>query len=260
MSLLAPIAGAKVTQGWGSTKNIYEPMLWGGGGDLQSEAYWVRTPSLIYQYKHFHPALDLAAPAGTPILASEAGVVILSDYDRVSGWRVRVEIQKGVQFGSGHMIGRGASVGAHVARGQQIGAVGSSGTATGPHDHFFVSIRDSIGRSILYDPGLFLPGGRLQNDARIRPGGVPAPAPVPPTPGPAPTWPRNVSFAKGTYVGHRFAATGATVAVKPYTLSRASSAPASMRSHIVAQPGIWLYITAGIWAGYWIEEGPGITY
>jgi hypothetical protein len=256
MALLYPVAGATLTQGWGPTRNIYEPDMWSGSGDAASEAYWLWTAKLDRQYGHFHPGLDFAAPIGSPILACESGVVVLSDYDRISGFRVRVEIRPGVQYGSGHMMARGAPLGAHVGRGQHIGAVGSSGTATGPHDHFFVEIRNNLGQSIINDPTLFLPGGKLAGDGRIQPFG---PTPPPPTPG-IPTFPHQVNFAAGTYVGHQFASTGATVAVKPYTLTRASSAPASMRSRIVAQPGWWLYITSGIWAGFWVEEGPGISY
>jgi hypothetical protein len=32
-----------------------------------------------------------------------------------------------------------------------------------------------------------------------------------------------------------------------------------MKSTIPNQPGNWYYVTAGVWAGYWIAEGAGIT-
>jgi hypothetical protein len=67
--------------------------------------------------------------------------------------------------------------------------------------------------------------------------------------------PQTLWFAPGTYVGHRFDATGAVTATKPYTLEGTSSAPTSMRAPAIpGQAGSWYYITAGVWAGYWIQE------
>lgn len=85
----------------------------------------------------------------------------------------------------------------------------------------------------------------------------PPPAPVPPVT--APGFPRQLQFAKGTYTGVQFSSAGDPVKRKTYTLPKTSSAPASLRSHIKKQTGFWYYITAGIWAGYWIRETPGIT-
>jgi hypothetical protein len=42
-------------------------------------------------------------------------------------------------------------------------------------------------------------------------------------------------------------------------LASASSAPTSQKSTIPNQTGNWYLVTAGVWAGYWIQEGPGIT-
>ena len=65
---------------------------------------------------------------------------------------------------------------------------------------------------------------------------------------------RRLSFAKGTYIGRRFNGTGAITASKRFTLSRSSSAPTNQRSIIPHRVGNWYYITAGVWAGYWIPE------
>lgn len=70
----------------------------------------------------------------------------------------------------------------------------------------------------------------------------------------------SVHFAQGTYTGRQFSSAGAILASKVGTIAAGgSSAPASQRSLIVAQKGYWYYITAGIWAGYWVQEGPGVT-
>ena len=83
----------------------------------------------------------------------------------------------------------------------------------------------------------------------------PAPAPVPPPTG----FPRTLSFAAGTYTGRQFDANGSIIATKSYTLGHSSSAPASRRSLIKNQTGYWYFVTAGVWAGYWIRETAGIS-
>jgi hypothetical protein len=70
---------------------------------------------------------------------------------------------------------------------------------------------------------------------------------------------RTLQFAPGTYTGYRFSSTGAVTARRSYTLSSSSNAPTSKRSAIPAHTGGWYYVTAGVWAGYWVPEGTGIT-
>ena len=70
---------------------------------------------------------------------------------------------------------------------------------------------------------------------------------------------RTLSFAAGSYTGYRFSSTGAVTAKRPYTLLRASSAPTNRRSAVTGQTGGWYYVTAGVWAGYWIREASSIT-
>jgi hypothetical protein len=85
--------------------------------------------------------------------------------------------------------------------------------------------------------------------------------PPPPPPPPIATYnpPQTLYFAPGTYTGRKFNAYGAITASKPYTLATASGAPTSTKSTIVNQGGAWYLITAGVWAGYWIQETPSTT-
>jgi D-glucuronyl C5-epimerase C-terminus len=72
-------------------------------------------------------------------------------------------------------------------------------------------------------------------------------------------WPNisgTVYFSAGTFTGYRFSASGSIVATKPFTLSRASSAPYLARSRIFGRAGSWFLIGAGVWSGYWILETP----
>jgi hypothetical protein len=70
---------------------------------------------------------------------------------------------------------------------------------------------------------------------------------------------RSLKFAAGTYTGYQFSSSGAVLASKSYTLTKGSSAPTTRRAAIAAHTGGWYYVSSGVWAGYWMREGTGIT-
>ena len=70
---------------------------------------------------------------------------------------------------------------------------------------------------------------------------------------------RSLKFAAGSYTGYRFSSAGAVLASKAYTLTSGSSAPTTRRAAIAAHSGGWYYVASGVWAGYWMREGTGIT-
>lgn len=65
---------------------------------------------------------------------------------------------------------------------------------------------------------------------------------------------RRVAFRAGSHIGYRFDAAGRVTASKAATLAANSGALADRRAVIPGQPGRWLHITNGMWAGYWIRE------
>lgn len=90
---------------------------------------------------HGHNGVDLAAPVGTPIMASGAGTVIVaksSGYNGGYGEMVIISHADNIQTVYGHMSDVDVSPGQTVAQGQIIGAVGNTGRSTGPHLHFEV--------------------------------------------------------------------------------------------------------------------------
>lgn len=178
MALQPPIVGAVLTQKFGLSPLTVEPAMFAS----TTRAYWQPFSGLKFA-AHFHPALDLAAELGTPIVASETGRVVESYFDRTNGGgnKVTVEIRPNVRYTSNHMAERHVGVGAMVQRGQALGTVGSTGWSTGPHNHFVVTIREvdgaGVARTFLYNPALFLPGGSMSGDPRIAPL-TPPPAPT----------------------------------------------------------------------------------
>lgn len=85
----------------------------------------------------FHKGIDFAAPAGTPIYASDSGRVIYSGYNSGGyGNLVIVEHNNGDQTYYAHCSKLYVSVGTSVSKGQHIAGVGTTGDSTGNHLHF----------------------------------------------------------------------------------------------------------------------------
>ncbi|MCF7914433.1 MAG: M23 family metallopeptidase [Spirochaetaceae bacterium] len=100
----------------------------------------------IYSYsdestaRSIHSGIDLAAPIGTPVLAVEAGQIVLAADRIISGNSVVIEHLPGVYSIYFHLDGLEVEQGNRVQAGQQIGTVGMSGLATGPHLHYEVRV------------------------------------------------------------------------------------------------------------------------
>jgi len=92
----------------------------------------------------FHAGLDLAAPSGTGVAAAAPGRVSWAGW-RAGGWGrlVVVAHRGGVRSLYAHLSRIDVSVGEHVQAGFQLGLVGATGDASGPHLHFEVRVRDA---------------------------------------------------------------------------------------------------------------------
>lgn len=105
-------------------------------------------PGMTYQSSYFgeirefeiggHKGNDYAAPVGTPTYAAAAGRVIIAGYSSSAGNWVVIDHGNGLVTKYMHHSSICVSAGQYVERGQQIGAVGSTGQSTGPHLHFQV--------------------------------------------------------------------------------------------------------------------------
>ncbi|MCW1430683.1 M23 family metallopeptidase [Novosphingobium sp. JCM 18896] len=83
-----------------------------------------------------HLGIDLAAPTGSPIVATSDGVVTTADWRGGYGLFVALDHGRGLETRYGHMSRLGVGVGQRVSRGQILGFVGSTGLSTGPHLHY----------------------------------------------------------------------------------------------------------------------------
>lgn len=93
----------------------------------------------ILGYVRFHKGVDLAASAGTPIVAAADGRVIEAGWHGGYGEQVEIAHSGGLDTRYGHMSRIAARIGQVVRKGEVIGWVGSTGLSTGPHVHFEVT-------------------------------------------------------------------------------------------------------------------------
>lgn len=99
-----------------------------------------------------HPAIDIGASQGTPVVASDGGVVISAGANGGYGNSVGIKHSNGMVTYYNHLYAWNVKVGDQVGQGQQIGQVGSTGISTGPHLDF--KILDAEGNPV--DPEQYL--------------------------------------------------------------------------------------------------------
>lgn len=83
-----------------------------------------------------HMALDLAMPQGTPIMATNDGIVVLSEELYLEGNSVYIDHGMNLFSQYSHLYELHVEVGDEVKQGDIIGLVGTTGFSTGPHLHF----------------------------------------------------------------------------------------------------------------------------
>jgi len=97
-----------------------------------------------------HQGLDVAAPQGTPVVASKTGVVkhyLISSAPTGYGTRVLLEHPDGMHTLYAHLQPRlDLVIGQTVSQGAVVGYSGNTGFSTGPHLHF--EILDGHGRAL----------------------------------------------------------------------------------------------------------------
>jgi len=99
-----------------------------GGGNYISQ---------YYRYGHY--GLDIAADYGSSVRAAAGGTVIFAGWkSNGGGYQVWVAHGSGLYSTYNHMSAISVGSGQQVAKGQQVGRIGQSGRATGPHLHFEV--------------------------------------------------------------------------------------------------------------------------
>jgi murein DD-endopeptidase MepM/ murein hydrolase activator NlpD len=104
--------------------------------------HWPLAGGTITTYfSSWHPAVDIAAPYGTSVIAADSGVVTWAGWrSNGGGYVVEIDHGNGMKTRANHLGTIWVSAGQAVSRGQGIGSVGCTGICTGPHVHFEVIV------------------------------------------------------------------------------------------------------------------------
>ncbi len=128
----------------------------------ESSGYgWRNDP--INHHPKFHGGTDFRGHLGTPVLAAGAGTVAFAGQMNGYGNLVIVDHGNGLSTRYGHLRRIVTTKGATLAAGTEVGELGRTGRATGPHLHFEVRLG---GRPV--DPIAALSVAQLQRESSVR--------------------------------------------------------------------------------------------
>jgi murein DD-endopeptidase MepM/ murein hydrolase activator NlpD len=117
-----PVAGARLSQGWGKSKIKYAAGR--------------------------HTGVDYAAATGTSVRSAGNGVVVRVGREGAYGNAIAVRQADGTTAFYAHLNRANVKPGQKVRAGQHIGQVGNTGRSTGSHLHFEIRSRDKYGGDI----------------------------------------------------------------------------------------------------------------
>ncbi len=102
----------------------------------------VVTSGFGWRWGRMHEGIDISAPTGTAVRAAASGSVVFAGVMGGYGNIVVIDHGNGLATAYAHLssiwIGGGS-----VSQGQGVGAVGCTGSCTGPHLHFEVRVNGS---------------------------------------------------------------------------------------------------------------------
>ena len=124
---------------------------------LAPRVRWPAEGVITQLYSVAHTGIDIAAPYGTPIVATDAGTVSFVGYRGIGGLAVCVYLDWGLESCAYHDSASYVEVGQRVAAGQTIAAIGLTGETTGPHVHWEARTNGALVDPLTYAPPVVRP-------------------------------------------------------------------------------------------------------
>jgi len=113
-----------------------QPSIWPVEGRLMG-GFGLRTDPFSGEGA-MHTGVDISAPTGTTVRTTADGMVAFAGWSNGYGRLIIVDHGNGMETYYAHLSRVGVLEGQEVRRGEQIGAVGSTGRVTAPHLHYEV--------------------------------------------------------------------------------------------------------------------------
>lgn len=120
-------------------------------GKINNEFGWRSNPFGGRSIEN-HSGMDIDGERGAPVIAPADGVCVQAGWKGGYGNFIEISHGNGLTTRYGHLSQIEIEAGDAIARGQQIGRVGSTGRSTGPHLHYEVRIDNKA-----VDPRGYLP-------------------------------------------------------------------------------------------------------
>jgi murein DD-endopeptidase MepM/ murein hydrolase activator NlpD len=130
---------------------------------LAPRVRWPTEGVITQLFSSGHSGIDIAAPYGSPVVATDAGTVSAVGYRGPGGLAVCVYHDWGLETCAYHNAEVLVEVGERVTGGQRIATVGLSGVTSGPHVHW-----EARTNGVLVDPMTYAPA----TNAVVRVGGA----------------------------------------------------------------------------------------
>lgn len=140
-SLIVPDGVMPAATPWAPSTRIQQLTPDAGTVVASGSFAWPTQGTLTQYFAWYHPAIDVANRAAPPILAADAGTVVVAGWPDNYGYGNRVVIDHGNGYKTlyAHMSRIYVVAGQTVSRGAQLGIMGSTGRSTGTHLHFEIS-------------------------------------------------------------------------------------------------------------------------
>ena len=136
----AELAAAQAAE---STASIPAAPIQEGSGGLIWPVNGPITSGFGYRWGRMHEGVDIAVPAGTPVMAAASGSVVTASPSGGYGNYMCIQHAGSLSTCYAHLSSFAASAGSSVGQGEVIGSSGCTGSCFGDHLHFEVRVNGS---------------------------------------------------------------------------------------------------------------------